>query len=167
MLPTKQCFQPDGQNYMDRVRSLVSSLSSAESISFARFEKERAASLSKALSEIIIANSCLLVLAACLFGFIRYHGHVLEKETAASRRTLALRDLQLEKLTSALVNQARSKMIVIEVNVRVLLKEYAGFLPSHGHECAMQIKEAATQMEQLRQELVGRSGFDPIDQIAA
>jgi CHASE3 domain sensor protein len=157
----------EGQDYMDRIRNLVSSLSSAERISFARFEKERTASLSKARSETIIANSCLLVLTACLFGFIRYHGHVLEKETADSRRALALRDSQLEKLTFALANQARSKMTVIEENVRLLLKEYAGFLPSHGHECAEQIREAAAQMERLRQELLGRPGFNQADQKAA
>ena len=70
----------EGRDYMDGARNLVSSLSSAESSSFARFEKERTASQSKALSETIIANSCLLVLAACLFGFSRYHGHVLEAD---------------------------------------------------------------------------------------
>jgi CHASE3 domain sensor protein len=157
----------EGRDYMDGARNLVSSLSSAESNSFARFEKERTASLSKALSETIIANACLLVLAACLFGFIRYHGHVLEKETAESRQALAVRDSQLEKLTSALSNQARSKMTVIEENARLLLEEYAGFLPSHGHECAEQIKEAAAQLERLRQELLGHPGFNQTDQEAA
>ena len=100
----------EGRDYMDGARKLVASLSLAESSSFARFDKERTASLSKALSETIIANFCLLVLAACLFGFIRYHGYVLEKEAAESRQALAVRDSQLEKLTSALSNQARSKM---------------------------------------------------------
>jgi len=157
----------EGRDYMDRARNLVSSLSSAESISFARFEKERTASLSKTLSETIIANSCLLVLAACLFGFIRSHGYVLEKETAESRRALAVRDSQLEKVTSALANEARSKVTVIEENVRLLLEEYAGFLPNHGHECAEQIKEAAGQMERLRQELLGHPGFNQTDQKAA
>jgi hypothetical protein len=152
---------------MDRARNLVSSLSSAENISFARFEKERAHSLSKALSETIIANSCVIVLAVCLFGFIRYHGHVLDKEIADSRRAIAVRDSQLEKLRSALSDQARSKMTVIEENIRLLLKEYAGFMPSHGHECAEQIKEAAAQMERLRQELLGRPGFKQADQKAA
>jgi hypothetical protein len=157
----------EGRDYMDRARNLVSSLSSAESITFARLEKERTASLSKARSETIIASSCLLVLAASLFWFIRYHGHVLEKETVESRRALAVRDSQLDKLTSALANQARSNMIAIEENARLLLEEYAGFLPSHGHECAEQIKDAAAQMERLRRELLGQPGFSPTDQKAA
>ena len=157
----------EGRDHMDRARGLVSSLSSAESRSFVRFDKERTASLSKALSETIIASSCLLVLAACLFGFIRYQGSVLEKEAAQSRRALAVRDSALEKLMSALSNQARSKMAAVEDNARLLLEEYGGFLPRHGHECAEQIKEAAAQMERLRQELLSPSGLNQIDQQAA
>jgi CHASE3 domain sensor protein len=157
----------EGRDYMDGARNLVASLSSAESSSFARFDKERTAGLSQALSETIIANSCLLVLAACLFGFIRYHEYVLEKDTAESRQALAVRDSQLERLMSALSNQGRSKMAAIEANARLLLEEYGGFLPRHGHECAEQIKEAAAQMERLRQELLGPPGFNQADQKAA
>jgi hypothetical protein len=58
-------------------------------------------------------------------------------------------------------------MTVIEENAHLLLEEYAGFLPSHGHECAEQIKEAAAQMERLRQELLGHPGFNQTDQKAA
>jgi CHASE3 domain sensor protein len=157
----------EGRDYMDGARNLVALLSSAESSSFARFDKERAAGLSKALSETIIANSCLLVLAACLFGFIRYHEYVLEKDTAESRQALAVRDSQLERLTSALSNQARSKIAAIEANALLLLEEYGGFLPRHGHECAEQIKEAAAQMERLRQELLDPPGFNQTDPKAA
>jgi len=145
----------EGKDYMDGARGLVSSLSSAESSSFARFDRERSASLSKALSGTIIGNSCLLVLTACLFGLIRYHGKVLEQEAAQSRQALAVRDSQLEKLTSALSNQARSKMTAIESNARLLLENYGGFLPHQGHEYAEQIREASAQMERLRQDLVG------------
>lgn len=156
----------EGKDYMDGARGLVSSLSSAESSSFARFDKERNASLSKALSETIIANSCLLVLTACLFGLIRYHGQVLELEAAQSRQALAVRDSQLKKLTSALSNQARSKMAAIEANARLLLENYGGFLPHQGHECAEQIKETAAQMERLRQDLLGRPGFNTDEKAA-
>jgi len=64
----------EGMEYMDRARGLLSSLSVAETSSFARLDRERNASLSKALAETIVANSCLLVLTACLFGLIRQHG---------------------------------------------------------------------------------------------
>ncbi len=157
----------EGKDYMDEIRGIASSLSSAESSSFATFDKERTTSLSKALSETILANSCLLLLAACLFGFMRYHGSLLEKEAAESRQALAVRDSELEKLTSALSNQARSKMAAIEENTRILMEEYGGFLPRHGHECAEQIKEAAAQMERLRQELLGEPGLTRTDQRAA
>jgi CHASE3 domain sensor protein len=157
----------EGRDYMDGARGLASSLSLTQSSSFAKFDKEWTASLSKALSETIVANFCLLVLAACLFAFIRYHGYVLEKDAAESRQALAVRDSELEKLTSALSNQARSKMTAIEENVRLLLEEYGGFLPRHGHECAEQIKEAAAQMERLRRELLGHPGFNQTDQKAA
>src|SRR2546428_4222472 len=63
----------EGMEYMDRARGLLSSLSVAETSSFARLDRERNASLSKALAETIAAHSCLLVLTACLFGLIRQH----------------------------------------------------------------------------------------------
>src|SRR5438876_12111244 len=52
----------EGMGYMDRARELLSSLSTAETSSFARLDRERNTSLSKALVEIIVANSCLFVL---------------------------------------------------------------------------------------------------------
>ena len=151
---------------MDRIRRLLSSLSLAESSSFAKSEREGNASLRKALAGTIIAGLCLLLLTTCLFGLIRYHMRVLEHESAQSRQSLALRDLQLEKLISALSNQARSKISAIEASVRLLLQNYGGFLPRHGHECAEQIKETAAQMERLRQDLVGTPGSNS-DEMAA
>jgi len=148
----------EGMEYMDKVRRLLSSLSAAETSSFARFQRERSTSLSKALAEIIIVNSCLFALTACLIGLIRYHGQVLEHETAQSRQELAARDLQLQKLTSILSNQARSKTSAIEANARLLLENYGGFLPRQGHQYAEQIKEASAQMERLRQDLVDSPG---------
>jgi len=148
----------EGMEYMDQARGLLSSLSMAETSNFARFDSARKASLSKALADTIVANSCLLILTACLFGLIRYHGRVLEREAVQSRQELAVRDLQLEKLTSALSNQARFKTSAIEANARLLLQNYGGFLPRQGHEYAEQIKEASAQMERLRQDLVGTPG---------
>src|ERR1700726_2664681 len=144
----------EGMEYMDRARGLLSSLSLAETRS-ARLDRERNAGLRKALAETIIANSYLLLLTICLFGLMRYHGQVLEREAAQSKQELAVRDLQLEKLNFALSNQARSKTWSIEANARLLLENYGGFLPRQGHEYAEQIKEASAQMEQLRQDLVG------------
>jgi CHASE3 domain sensor protein len=148
----------EGMEYMDKARALLSSLSAAENSNFARFDRERNASLSRALAETLVGNSCLLVLTACLFGLIRNHGQMLEQEASQSRKELAMRDLQLEKLTSALSNQALSKTSAIEANARLLLQNYGGFLPRRGHEYAEQIKEASAQMERLRQDLVGSLG---------
>jgi CHASE3 domain sensor protein len=145
----------EGMEYMDRARGLLSSLSVVETSNFARFDIERNASLSKALTKTILANSCLLALTACLLGLIRYHGQALEQEAAQCRQDLAMRDLQLERLMSALSNEARSKTSAIEVSARLLLQNYGGFLPRQGHEYAEQIREASAQMERLRQDLVG------------
>jgi CHASE3 domain sensor protein len=156
----------EGKGYMDEIRRIASSLASAESSTFATFDRERNTSLRKAVAETILGNSCLLVLAAGLFGLIRYHGRVLEQEAAQSRGELAVRDLQLEKLTSALSNQARSNTSAIEVNASLLLQNYGGFLPRQGHEYAEQIREASAQMERLRQDLVGCSGSNAADRAA-
>jgi len=148
----------EGMEYMDRARGLVSSLSMAETNNFGRLDKERNAILRKALLETIVANLCLVVLTACLFGLVRYHGRMLEQETAKNKQAVAVRDLQLDKLTFALSNQARSKTSAIEANARLLLDNYGGFLPRQGHEYAEQIKEASIQMERLRQDLVASPG---------
>lgn len=148
----------EGKDYMDEAGRIVSSLASAESNNFAKFNNERTAALKMVLSATILANSGLLVLAACLFWLIRYHGRLLIEEAAQSRQELAVRDLQLEKLISALSGQARSNITAINTNSRLLLESYGGFLPRQGHEYAEQMKEAAIQMELLRQDLVGGPG---------
>jgi CHASE3 domain sensor protein len=145
----------EGKDCMDEIRRIASSLSSAESSTFARLDGETTAALKAAFSATIISNSLLLLLAVCLFGLIRHHGRLLGEEAAQSRNALAVRDLQLEKLTSALSGQARSDIIAINTNSRLLLENYGGFLPRQGHEYAEQMKETAAQMERLRQDLVG------------
>jgi CHASE3 domain sensor protein len=154
-----QVASNEGLEIMNRARGLLSSLSAAEAGDLARIDRERNASLSKASTETMIVNACLLVFTACVFGLIRYYGQALEQESARSRQELAKRDLQLGKLTFALSNQARFKTSAIEANARLLLDNYGGFLPRQGHEYAEQIQEASAQMEQLRQDLVGSPGF--------
>src|SRR6266567_5690397 len=145
----------EGKGYMDEIRRIASSLSSSESGNFARLEGERTGSLKRAFSATIISNSVLLLLAVCAFGLIRRHERRLGEEAAQSRNELAVRNMQLEKLISALSGQARSNMVAINMNSRLLLENYGGFLPMQGHAYAEQMKEAAAEMERLRQDLVG------------
>jgi hypothetical protein len=147
----------EGMEYMNKAREILASLSAAETRNFAKLDHDGSASLTTALRRTILANACLILLTVCLFALARYHRQVLEWEGIQSRDELAARDLQLEKLTSALSNQARSKTSTIEANARLLLQNYGGFLPRQGHEYAEQIKEASAEMEQLRRDLVGSS----------
>lgn len=156
----------EGRDYMDQARKLASSLSSAESDSFASFDRERTERQSKALSETVVASCCLLILTVFLLALARYHERVLEQETARNARALALRESQLEKLTSALANEADSAISSLGADASLLLENYGGFLPRHGQETAEHMKETAAQLERLRQELLGNS--EPqIDQRAA
>jgi CHASE3 domain sensor protein len=145
----------EGKGYMDEIRRIASSLSSSESSNFARLKGERTAALKRAFSATIISNSVLLVLAVCAVGLIRHHGRLLREEAARSKNELVVRNLQLEKLTAALSGQARSNMVALNMNSRLLLENYGGFLPRQGHAYAEQMKEAAAEMERLRQDLVG------------
>jgi len=145
----------EGKGYMDEIRRIASSLSSSESSNFARSDQERTAALKRAFSVTIISNSVLLLLAACVLGLIRHHGRLLREEAARSRNELEVRNLQLETLTAALSGQARSNMVALTMNSRLLLENYGSFLPRQGHAHAVQMKEAAAEMEQLRQDLVG------------
>jgi hypothetical protein len=56
-----------------------------EAASFVSIERDRNASLDKALRSAIVSNLCLLVLTACLLAAIHYHGKALEQKTADSR----------------------------------------------------------------------------------
>jgi CHASE3 domain sensor protein len=150
----------EGKGYMDEIRRIASSLSLAESSTFTRLDGERTAALKRAFSVTIISNFVLLVLAVCAFGLIRHHGRVLGEEAAQSRDDLAARNLQLEKLTAALSGQARFNMVAINMNSQLLLENYGGFLPRQGHAYAEQMKEAAAEMERLRQDLVGSPSSD-------
>jgi len=144
----------EGKGYMDEIRRIASSLSATESSNFARSDRERTAALKRAFSATIMSNSVLLVLAVCAFGLIRHHGRLLREDAAQSRNELVVRNLQLEKLTAALSGQARSNMVALNLNSQLLLENYGGFLPRQGHAYAEQMKEAAAEMERLRQDLV-------------
>ena len=154
----------EGFEYMNKARGLLTSLSAAQAGITARLDKEREASLGKTLTETVVVNSCLFVVCVCLFGLIRSQWKLLELEVVQSRQELSGRDLQLEKLTSALSNQARSKTFTIEASARLLLQNYGGFLPRQGHKYAEQIRDASAQMERLRQDLVGSSSTNNDEQ---
>ena len=145
----------EGKDYMDKIRSIVSSLASSESGNFVRLDNEKSATLKKFLGISIASSSATLLIAACLFGLMRRHGRLLEEEAAKSRDELAVRDFQLQRLTSALSGQARSDITAINTISGLLLENYGAFLPRQGHEYAEQMKEAAAQIERLRQDLIG------------
>ena len=156
----------EGKEYMDRIRGLAASLFSTETERFSGFEDERSAILKRAFSETILANTCLLVLTSCLFLFVRYHGRRLEQESAEARGALTACNSEIERLKSALGNQARSNIMAIEENARFLLDEYGSFLPRQGNEYIELIKDAAIRMEELRKNLLGTSESS-LDQKAA
>jgi CHASE3 domain sensor protein len=145
----------EGKDYMDEIRRVTSLLSSTEAMNFATLNQERAAVLRRVLKLTLLTNLVLLVLAVSLFGLMRRHVRALGDEAAQSRNALAVRDLQLGKLTSALSGQARFNITAMNRNSRLLLENYGGFLPRQGHEYAEQMKQAAAEMERLRQDLVG------------
>ena len=144
----------EGKEYMDKIRQIVSSLTSSESANFAKLDSEKSAKLKKFLWTSIASNSAVLLIAVCLFGLVRRHGRLLEEESAKGREQLAVRDLQLQKLTSALSGQVCSDITAINTISGLLLENYGAFLPRQGHEYAEQVKEAAAQIERLRQDLV-------------
>ena len=145
----------EGKDYMGKIRSIVSSLASSESGNIAKLDNEKSATLKKFLGISIASSSATLLIAACLFGLMRRHGRLLEEEAAKSREELAVRDFQLQRLTSALSGQARSDITAINTISGLLLDNYGAFLPRQGHEYAEQMKEAAAQIERLRQDLIG------------
>jgi CHASE3 domain sensor protein len=145
----------EGKGYMEEARRVVSSLVSGESSDLVRLDSEKSAALKKFLFMTILSNCGVLLLTAGLFAIGRYHVRTLADEAVRNRQKLAVRDAQLARLISALAGQARFKITALNTNSRLLLENYGGFLPRQGHECAEQMHEAAAEMEQLRQDLVG------------
>jgi CHASE3 domain sensor protein len=145
----------EGKDYMGEVRRVGALLSSAESGDFLRIEGGKTVAFRRIMSVTIVANFVLLVFAAGLFGLFRYNERRLSEESAHGKEQLAVRDSQLAKLTSALSGRAHLSITALNTNSRLLLENYGGFLPRQGHEYAEQMKEAATEMERLRADLVG------------
>ncbi len=145
----------EGKGCMDEIRRIAGSLISVESANVAKATSQREAAFQALLSTTLKANAGLFALAACLFLVIRRDCRMLEEEAARRNRELASRDLQLNRLTSALSGEARSEITAMNTTSRLLLENYGGFLPRQGHEYAEQMKEAAMQIERLRQDLVG------------
>ena len=156
----------EGKSYMDQIRRIASSLSFSESSNFTTLNSEKTAALKRAFSGIIVSNLILLALAICAFALIRHYARRLTKEAAQSRNELAVRNLQLERLVAALSGQARSNMVALNLNSRLLLENYGAFLPRQGHEYAEQMKEAAAEMELLRQDLIGSHASETAEQAA-
>src|ERR1051325_4696750 len=106
----------EGKGYMDEIRRIVSSLSSAENSNLARFEAGTTAAVKRIWSITIMANSGLFLLAALLFWLVQRYGRLLGEEASQSRTQLASRDSRLETLTSALSGQVRSSITAINTN---------------------------------------------------
>lgn len=145
----------EGKDYMDKIRGITSSLASSENVNSVELDGEKSAKLKRFLWVSIASNCLALLVAVCLFGLMRRHGRLLEEESAKSREKLEASDLQLQKLTLALSGRVRSDITVISTISGLLLENYGAFLPRQGHEYAERVKEAAAQMESLRQDLMG------------
>jgi CHASE3 domain sensor protein len=145
----------EGKGYMDEIRRIVFSLSSAESNNLAKFESGTTAALKRIWLITIMTNAGLLLLAACLFWLVLRHGKILGEEAMRSKTEIATLDSQLERLTSALSGEVRSSIIASNTNSQLLLEHFGSFLPRVGHEYAEQMKDAAAQIERIRQDLLG------------
>jgi len=145
----------EGKVHMDEARRVISSLSLEQSRDLERLENEKSVALKKFLSMTILSNCAVMLLTAGLFAISLYQSRMLADDAVRNRQELAVRDAQLARLMSALAGQARFKITALNTNSRLLLENYGGFLPRQGHECAEQMQEAATEMERLRQDLVG------------
>src|SRR5205807_7073312 len=69
----------EGQQYMEKARSLLSSLSATENKNLEALETERNAGAQQALTETIAASSCLLIVTGCLVAFIRRQSQTRER----------------------------------------------------------------------------------------
>jgi CHASE3 domain sensor protein len=147
----------EGKGYMDEIRRLAASLSSAENSNFVSLENERNIAFHRALRVTLLSSCGLFVLAACLVGLTRRHVRLLAMEAAQSREDLALREVRLEQMTFALSGEARSNIAAINTTSELLLEKYGDFLPRQGQQYAEQMKDAAVQIERLRRDLVGSS----------
>ena len=156
----------EGNGYMDEIRRIASSMSTLERRNFTTVNREKTHALKRAFLGIFVSNLILLVIAICAFALTRHYARRLGEEAAQSRNELAVRNVHLERLTAALSGQARSKMVALNLNSRLLLENYGGFLPRQGHEYAEQMKDAAAEMELLRQDLVDNHGFQNGDEAA-
>ena len=135
-----------GRDLMEKARTLLDSLSSAQARDMAASDKALSEGVGKTLKELAYANSILLVVTlGAMFVFHRYRSG-LERGYAQHDEKLRATSRQLETLSSTIFHDCRALLREVQDHAASLLEAYGSFLPRQGHEKAQRIEEGAGRM---------------------
>ena len=146
-----------GKELMDKARTTLDSLSSAQTRDAARFDREIRQSMGRAVKELLFASCILLaVTAVILLAFDRYRKR-LEVRCAQHAKELQATSLELEQFTSTIFHDVRALVEKMGNYANALLEVYGGFLPRQGQEKAERIESKAGQTIRLLDDLFKNS----------
>ena len=146
-----------GKELMDEARAMLDALSSAQTSTVARYDREMRESVGRAVKQSAFASFILLLATAVTFlAFDRYRKR-LEVVYAGQAEELQATSLQLEQFTSTIFHDFRARVAEMRSYANTLLDVYGGFLPRQGQEKAERIEDGAGQMIGLLDDLFKNS----------
>ncbi len=135
-----------GREWMEKARTLLQALASAQAGDLAALDRAWRASLGRAFQALALVNSILLlVTVGAIFAFHRYRTG-LELGYARHEQELRATSRQLERLSSTIFLDCRALLREIQDHAQTVLRAYGAFLPRQGHEKVERIEDGAGRM---------------------
>ncbi len=142
-----------GKELMDGARSKLETLSAAQIGNIARYDRELAGGVSKAIRESLLASGVLLVVTAVVLWALNWYRKRLEIRNAGQQAELRATRLRLEQFTSTVFQDFRALVSEIRTHATGLLDAYGDYLPHQGQEKAQRVEDGAGRIIRLLDDL--------------
>ncbi len=142
-----------GKELMEEARTKLAALSAAQISNAARSDRAMGESVRRAVRQSVLASGMLLVVTVITFLALNHHRRVLAIAAAARAQELRAATVQLERVTSTVLNEVRGPVEEMRNHANSLLDLYGGFLPHQGQEKAERIENGAGQMMRVLDDL--------------
>ncbi len=162
-----------GKELMDEARAKLQTLSSAQTRNIARYDRDVAESVSRAIRESLLASGILLVATALVLLALNWYRRRLEVRSARQSEQLRTTSLRLEQLTSTVFQDFRALVAEMRSYANGLLDTYGDYLPHQAQQQAQRIEDGAGQIIRLLDDLPKNSSPDgrvepaPLERLSA
>ncbi len=154
-----------GQEMMRQARSILDTLSAAQSANLELYDREMTGSMLRALAESTIASGILLVVALVTFLAFNRRRKRLETGNAFQAEELRTATGRLQQLTGTVFPQISKAASQIQAQANALLVVYGGFLPRQAQDKAERIEAGAAEISSLLDDAGHERPASPADEV--